>query len=94
MKGHFGVRREAGSFNDVPNDMALEQMYNRDVKESASGFTGTTLEAKARPKWLYTKPVSSEVSPQIKEMINLPQAGSVTQHHKASHNTMKCHTTP
>ena len=37
-KGHYVVRRKAGSFNGVPSDTALEQTYNRDVKESASGL--------------------------------------------------------
>ena len=82
IKGHFVVRRKAGSFNGVPTDMALEQTYNRGVKESASGLTGITLDAKARTKWLYTKPVLYGVSSQFKEMMNLPQAGGVTQHYE------------
>ena len=52
------VRLKVGSLNCVPSDTALEQTYNRDVKESASGFTEITLVAKARPKWLYTKLVT------------------------------------
>ena len=36
---HFIVRGKAGFLNGAPNDMALQQTYNRDVKESASGFT-------------------------------------------------------
>ena len=47
MKGCFAVRRKDCSFNRVPADMALEQTYNRDAKESASG-----LDAKARMKWV------------------------------------------
>ena len=81
MKGHFVVRRRAGSFNGVATDMALEQTYNRDAKESHSGLTGITLDVKARTKWLYTKPISSEVSSQFKEMINVTHPDE-THHHQ------------
>ena len=54
------------SFKGVTTDIALEQTYNKDVKESASGLTEIALDTKARAKWLYTKPMSSEVSSQFK----------------------------
>ena len=81
LKGNFVVRRKAGSFNGVATDMALEQTYNRDAKESHSGLAGITLDAKARTKWLYTKPVSSEVSSQFKEMMNVAHTDR-TNHHQ------------
>ena len=36
-------------------------------------LTEITLDAKAKPKWPYTKPVSSEVSVHFKDIINVPQ---------------------
>lgn len=82
MKGHFVVRRKTGSFNAVPTDMALEQTYNRDAKESHSGLTGITLDAKARTKWLYTKPVSSEASTQFKQMMKIAPINKSSRHHE------------
>ena len=81
MKGHFVVRRKAGAFNGVPTDMALEQTYNRDAKESHSGLTGITLDAKAWTKWLYTKPVSSEAASQFKDMMQILPMDK-TYHHQ------------
>ena len=40
------------------------------------GLTGLTLDVKATTKWLYTKLVSSEVSSQFKEMMNVPMSKS------------------
>lgn len=64
----------------IPSNMALEQTYNRDAKESTSGLTGITLDVKGRTKLLYRKPVLSEVSSQFKEIMNLSHHGNVTQH--------------
>ena len=44
-------------------------------------MTYTSFNAKAKTKWLYTKPVLAEVSSQFNVMINLPQGGSATGHH-------------
>lgn len=60
--------------------MALEQKYNRDIEESSSGLTGITLDEKARAKWVYTKPVLSEVSAQFKVLMNMPISNSTGQH--------------
>lgn len=81
QRGNFVVRRTKGRFNAVPTDMALEQTYNKDVKESASGLTGITLDDKARTKWLYTKPVTSAISSQFKDMLDLKNSPKEFSHH-------------
>jgi len=78
--GHFTIRTKEGAFNGVPADMALEQTYNKDVKEKASGLTGIQLDAKARTKWIYTKPIVASVSHQVKDMLNINQT-TEQQHH-------------
>ena len=82
MKGCFAVRRKDGSFNGVPADMALEQTYNKDAKESASGLSGITLDAKARMKWVYAKPITSEVSTQFRQMLNISERGTPSHHNE------------
>ena len=37
------------------------------AKESASGLSGITLDAKATTKWVYTKLITSEVSTQFRQ---------------------------
>ena len=69
------MRKKLGHSNGSPHG----QTYNRDVKESASGLTLITLDAKARAMWLYTKPVSSEVSLHFKEVVKNLQANNTTK---------------
>ncbi|MES9879520.1 MAG: hypothetical protein ABW185_01410 [Sedimenticola sp.] len=67
--------------------MALEQTYNRDVKESSSGLTGITLDEKARNKWLYTKPVTAATSCQLKEMLSMIPGQATSLHHDEGTHT-------
>ena len=78
--GKFVVRRSNGQGNAVSPDLALEQTYNKDVKEK-SGLSGITLNDAARNKWIYTKPALSACSSKYKDMIGMSSTTS-SHHHK------------
>lgn len=81
MQGIFVGRRADGNHNGVSPDMLLEQTYNADAKEE-SGLDGITLNAAARTKWVYTKPVTAAISSQFKSMLHL---NSSHPHHESGH---------
>ena len=59
MNGGFVERRTRGIHNAVSLDMLLEQNFNADAKEDG-GLSVTTINAAARAKWLYTKPITAD----------------------------------
>ena len=59
--------------------MLLEQTYNVDAKEK-SGLDGITLNAAARAKWVYTKPLTEAISAHSTFTLHLNYA---SPHHKS-----------
>ena len=68
LNGAFVGRRADGNHNAVSPDMLLKQTYNADAKEE-SGLDAITL-----AKWVYTKPVTVQLSA-------YPQDGICTRPH-------------
>ena len=50
--------------------MLLEQTFNADAKEDG-GLFGITMNAAARCKWMYTKPITADVSSRLMGMLHL-----------------------
>lgn len=68
MNGSF-VRRRADDSHNAVSPVFLEQTYNADSKEE-SGIDGISMNATTRSKWVYTKPVTTAVSSQLKSMLH------------------------